>query len=140
MAFPPVFRFLCKTVNLVKFIFFAASVFYKGSFNLFLLCPVGDPLSFLFYSPLCLTLFILPHSPFLSLSCLPFWFSSLPLSFSSCGSECFNNGSLGNWRWESCIFFFPALISHSISGKLALSGGRIWGQIGTGQLLLVNYC
>lgn len=49
MSFPQVFRFLCKTVNLVKFIFFAASVFYKGSFNLFLLCPVGDPHSFFFF-------------------------------------------------------------------------------------------
>lgn len=54
MSFPQVFRFLCKTVNLVKFIFFAASVFYKGSFNLFLLCPVGDPhFFFFFFLPLC---------------------------------------------------------------------------------------
>lgn len=51
MVFAEVSRFLCKTVNLVKFIFFAASVFYKGSFNLFSLSPVGDPFSFfLFFS------------------------------------------------------------------------------------------
>lgn len=49
MAFPPAARFLCKTVNLVKFIFFAASVFYKGSLNLFLLGPVGDHRSFFFF-------------------------------------------------------------------------------------------
>lgn len=49
MSFPPILLFLYKRVNHVKFIFFAASVFYKGSFNLFLLCPVGDPRSFFFF-------------------------------------------------------------------------------------------
>lgn len=68
MSFPQVFRFLCKTVNLVKFIFFAASVFYKGSFNLFLLCPVGDPHSFFFFFlPLCVQPFLALPSVYLSL-------------------------------------------------------------------------
>lgn len=88
MAFPPVFRFLCKTVNLVKFIFFAASVFYKGSFNLFLLSPVGDPRSCFFFPPtlLCSTLFSPPRRLYLSLL-LPSVFSSLSLSF------------LPLWKW-----------------------------------------
>lgn len=84
MVFPPVVRFLCKTLNRVKFIFFAASVLYKGSFNLFLLRPVGDPRSFipfflLFFpfvlspfSPRCLSLFLL-LSPVFPLSFLPLW-------------------------------------------------------------------
>lgn len=79
MSFPQVFRFLCKTVNLVKFIFFAASVFYKGSFNLFLLCPVGDPHSFFFFfpSPLCSTIFSPPFCLSIPFSFLLFFFSLL---------------------------------------------------------------
>lgn len=60
-------RFLQKTVNLVKFIFFAASVFYNGAFNLFSLCPLGLLLSGTFW----------PVPPF-------------------SGSEYFNNDSSGN--------------------------------------------
>lgn len=48
-----------KTVNLVKFIFFAASVFYNGPFNLFSLCPVGLLLSGTFWSPVFLGFFSL---------------------------------------------------------------------------------
>lgn len=47
---------LLKTVNLVKFIFFAASVFYNGSFNLFSLRPPGLLLSGAFW-PLFLLFF-----------------------------------------------------------------------------------
>lgn len=79
MVFAEVFRFLCKTVNLLKFIFFAASVFYKGSFNLFSLSPVGDPCSFLFFLffqslPFCVW-------PFLAFSTSVSVFSPPPLSF-----------------------------------------------------------
>ena len=91
------------TVNLVKFIFFAASVFYKGSFNLFLLCPVGDPRSFFFLHlpPLCSTLFSLPLRPSLF---LPSVFFLSPCLSSSCGSECFNNDTLGIWDGRAAFF------------------------------------
>lgn len=120
MSFPQVFRFLCKTVNLVKFIFFAASVFYKGSFNLFLLCPVGDPHSFFFFflPLLCSTIFSPPFCLSLPFSFLLFFFLSLSIS-SPCGSECFNNDTWGNWdgrtAFSSCSlqdssFFSSALL------------------------------
>lgn len=106
MAFPPVFRFLCKTVNLVKFIFFAASVFYKSSFNLFLLSPVGDPRSFVFFFPplLCSTLFSPPRRLSLSLLLPSVFFLPSPSLSSPCGSECFNNDALGNWDGRTAFF------------------------------------
>jgi len=43
---------LCqKPVNLVKFIFLIASVFYNGAFNLFFLCLLGFLLSGTFRPP-----------------------------------------------------------------------------------------
>lgn len=48
---------LLKTVNLVKFLFFAASVFYNGSFNLFSLRPPGLLLSGVFWPLLLLSFF-----------------------------------------------------------------------------------
>lgn len=43
---------LCqKTVNLLKFIFLIASVFYNGAFNLFFLCLLGFLLSGTFRPP-----------------------------------------------------------------------------------------
>lgn len=98
MAFPPVFRFLCKTVNLVKFIFFAASVFYKGSFNLFLLSPVGDPRSFFsFPLPFCVQPFLVLPAVYICLFSSLLFFLFSPSLSSPYGSECFNNDALGNW-------------------------------------------
>lgn len=89
MVLPEVFRFLCKTVNLVKFIFFAASVFYKGSFNLFSLSPVGDPRAFFFFPSLlfCVQPFLVFPAVYLCLFSSPQFFSSLSLFF------------LPLWKW-----------------------------------------
>lgn len=63
---------VCQSpVNLGKFIFLVASVFYNGSFNLFLLCLRGFLLSGVF-------------------RLLSFFF------FFSCGSESVNDGWFGN--------------------------------------------
>lgn len=151
MAFPPVFQFLCKTVNLVKFIFFAASVFYKSSFNLFLLSPVGDP-QWTPLLPFCVQLFLVLPTVYLRLFSFPlFFFFPLPLFPSPCGSECFNNDALGNLdgrtAFFSCTegvqcspstpsFFFlsRALIppSFNMSGKLQGMYGRMLKQTDTG--------
>lgn len=67
---------VCQSpVNLTKFIFLVASVFYNGSFNLFLLCLQGFLLSGVF---------------------------RLCLFFFSCGSESVNDGWLGNMPlWQA---------------------------------------
>lgn len=164
MVFAEVFRFLCKTVNLMKFIFFAASVFYKGSFNLFSLSPAGDPCSFLF-------LFFLPLPfcvwPFLAFSTSVSVFSppppfSPPLSFSLShslfsphGSVCFNNDALGSWdsgaafsplhrktqaSFSSSSSYFSSLLLWSLLPLICLGNLKQWIAKRMSAVLHVCHC
>lgn len=137
----------------MKFIFFAASVFYKGSFNLFLLSPVGDPRSFLPFSLLSFPFVLNPFSPRCLSVSSPLSCFFLSLSFRPPrGSECFNNDALGIWDGRA-VFFpllpFPppsslslslALIppSSNMSGKrqTSLNGGK-WEETDAGVVMMV---
>ena len=130
----------------MKFIFFAASVFYKGSFNLFLLSPVGDPRSFLLFLPFCHQLFQSSLSVCFFSSFLVF---PLPLFPPPCGSECFNNDALGIWDSRSVFspppfsfFLCFALIppSSNMSGKRQTINEGRWEETNASLLVMVfNY-